>query len=71
MGIKQCNCHRTAIINVEGLIGFRLKRFVGDETVTHSEPAHSLEDTGVVLVCEARLPFQPPIGNASGIDPLA
>ena len=27
--------------------------------------------TGAVLACEAGVPFQPPLGNASGIDPIA
>ena len=28
-------------------------------------------DEGAVLACEAGVPFQPPLGDASGIDPIA
>lgn len=40
-------------------------------TDTRAEAAPSGADTGAVLVREAGMPFQPPLGNASGIDPIA
>ena len=42
-----------------------------DNTVNHAETALSHDDAGAVLACEAGVPFRPPLGNASGIDPIA
>jgi hypothetical protein len=56
---------RMRIISVEGLIGFKLQGFVNDATRTRD-----LDDASAVLVREAGVPFQPPLGNASGVDPL-
>ncbi len=41
-----------------------------DSTEPHVEPALSRADTGAVLASEAGVPFQPELGNASGIDPI-
>ena len=40
-------------------------------TDKHAETALSHNDAGAVLAREAGVPFQPPVGNASGIDPIA
>jgi hypothetical protein len=40
-------------------------------THTNSEVALDQADAGVVLAREAGGPFQPPLGNTSGIDPIA
>jgi len=37
----------------------------------NSEVALDQADAGVVLAREAGVPFQPPLGNTSGIDPIA
>jgi hypothetical protein len=42
-----------------------------DNTDTHAETALIRADANAVLVREAGVPFQPPLGNASGIDPIA
>ena len=42
-----------------------------DNTDTDAETAHSRAHAKVVLVREAGVPFQPPLGNASGVDPIA
>lgn len=42
-----------------------------DNTEPHAETAFNRDDAGVVLVREAGVPFQPPLGNVSGIDPIA
>ena len=42
-----------------------------DNTDTHAEAALIRADASVVLAREAGVPFQPPLGNASGIDPIA
>ena len=42
-----------------------------DNTDTKAETAPSRADAGAVLVREAGVPFQPPLGNDSGIDPIA
>lgn len=49
---------RMRIISVEGLIGFKLQ-------------ALNRADASAVLAREAGVPFQPPVGKASGIDPFA
>lgn len=40
-------------------------------THTNSEVARDQANAGVVLAREAGVPFQPPLGNTSGIDPIA
>ena len=40
-------------------------------TKPQAETALNRADASAVLVCEAGVPFQPPLGNASGIDPIA
>ncbi len=40
-------------------------------TDTHAEAALNRADAGAVLAREAGVPFQPPLGKASGIDPIA
>jgi hypothetical protein len=42
-----------------------------DKPDTPIETALSRADAGAVPVREAGVPFQPPLGNASGIDPIA
>jgi hypothetical protein len=42
-----------------------------DSTDTHAEMALNRADAGVALAREAGVPFQPPLGNASGADPIA
>ena len=42
-----------------------------DNTDTHVETGLSRADASAVLVREAGVPFQPSLGNASGIDPIA
>ena len=37
---------------------------------THTEPAEIHRDASAVLACEAGVPFQPPMGKDSGIDPI-
>ena len=39
-------------------------------TDTHAETAPNRADAGAVLAREAGVPFQPPLGSASGIDPI-
>jgi hypothetical protein len=39
-------------------------------TDTHVETALNRADVGAVLAREAGVPFQPPLGIASGIDPI-
>ncbi len=39
-------------------------------TDTKAEVALYQADAGVVLAREAGVPFQPPLGNTSGIDPI-
>jgi hypothetical protein len=39
-------------------------------TDTHAEPALTRAAASAVLAREAGVPFQPPVGNASGIDPF-
>ena len=41
-----------------------------DDTDTHAETALDRADAGAVLARKAGMPFQPPLGNASGIDPI-
>lgn len=38
---------------------------------THVETVLNRVDAGAVMAREAGVPFQPPLGNASGIDPIA
>jgi hypothetical protein len=57
---------RMRIISVEGLIGFKLQGFVNDATRTRD-----LDDASAVLAREAGVLFQPPLGDTSGIDPIA
>lgn len=40
-------------------------------TCTNTEVALHQANAGVVLAREAGVPFQPPLGNTSGIDPIA
>ena len=40
-------------------------------TDTKAEVALYQADAGVVLASEAGVPFQPPLGDTSGIDPIA
>ena len=42
-----------------------------NDTEPHAETALNRADAGAVLAREAGVPFQPPLGNASGIDPIA
>jgi hypothetical protein len=42
-----------------------------DETVTKVELALNRTDAIAVLARDAGVPFQPPLGNTSGIDPIA
>ena len=41
-----------------------------DDTDTQAELALNRADASWVLAREAGVPFQPPLGNASGIDPI-
>jgi hypothetical protein len=41
-----------------------------DNTEPHAETALNRADANAVLVREAGMPFQPPLGSASGIDPI-
>ena len=41
------------------------------DTDKHAETAQSPTNTKVVLAREAGVTFQPPLGNASGVDPIA
>ena len=42
-----------------------------DSTDTNAELAQYRADAGAVLAREAGVPFQPPLGNTSGVDPIA
>ena len=42
-----------------------------DNTDKHTETALSHDDASAVLAREAGVPFQLPVGKASGIDPIA
>ncbi len=42
-----------------------------DNSDTKAEKALNPADTGAVLAREAGVPFRPPMGKASGIDPIA
>jgi hypothetical protein len=42
-----------------------------DSTGTHVEATLNRAGANAVLAGEAGVPFQPPLGNASGIDPIA
>ncbi|MBK6595347.1 MAG: hypothetical protein IPG23_22955 [Burkholderiales bacterium] len=42
-----------------------------DNTDTNAETALNRAEARVVLAREAGVPFQPPLGNASGVDPIA
>lgn len=42
-----------------------------DRPDTHAETALNRSDADVVLAREAGVPFQPVLGNTSGIDPFA
>ena len=42
-----------------------------DSTEPQAETAPNRADAGAVLAREAGVPFQPPLGNASGVDPIA
>ena len=42
-----------------------------DNTDSHAASEPNRADAGAVLVREAGVPFQPPLGIASGIDPIA
>jgi hypothetical protein len=44
---------------------------VSVSTDTHAETAPNRADADAVLAREAGVPFQPELGNASGIDPFA
>ena len=41
-----------------------------DDTDTHAETALNRAGAGAVLARKAGMPFQSPLGNASGIDPI-
>ena len=41
------------------------------DTDKHAETAQSRTNAEVVLAREAGVPFQPPLGNAYGVDPIA
>jgi hypothetical protein len=41
-----------------------------DKTDTDAETVHSRTNAEVVLVREAGVPFQPPLGNAAEVDPI-
>ncbi len=57
---------RMRIISVEGLIGFKLQGIANDATRTRD-----LDDIRELLACEAGVPFQPPLGHGSEVDPIA
>jgi hypothetical protein len=42
-----------------------------DNTPANAEMTLTHADAGTVLACEAGVPFQPPLGKTSGIDPIA
>lgn len=42
-----------------------------DDTDTEAETRQHSAAAGAVLACEAGVPFQPPMGKDSGIDPIA
>ena len=42
-----------------------------DNTEPHAETALNRADAGAVLAREAGVPFQPPLGQACGMDPIA
>ncbi len=42
-----------------------------DNTETSAELARNRADKDVVLAREAGVPFDPPVGNISGFDPIA
>jgi hypothetical protein len=42
-----------------------------DNTEAHAEMALNRADAGAVLAREAGVPFQPQLGSASGVDPIA
>ncbi|MCX7241228.1 MAG: hypothetical protein NTU86_12390 [Burkholderiales bacterium] len=42
-----------------------------DNTEPHAQTVLNRAGASAVLAREAGLPFQPPLGNASGIDPIA
>ena len=42
-----------------------------NSTDTNAELAQYRADAGAVLAREAGVPFQPPLGNTSGMDPIA
>ncbi len=42
-----------------------------DNTDTHAEAALARTASVAVLAREAGVPFQPPLGSASGVDPIA
>ena len=44
---------------------------LSDNTEPHAETALNRTDASAVLAREAGVPFQPPLGNASGVDPIA
>lgn len=44
---------------------------LSDSTDAHAETALYRADAGAVLAREAGVPFQPPLDNTSGIDPIA
>ena len=41
-----------------------------DDAIAKAETGLNRADTGAVLAREAGVPFQPPMGNASGVDPM-
>lgn len=42
-----------------------------DNTEPHAEPTLNRADASAVLAREAGVPFRPPLGEASGVDPFA
>ena len=62
---------RMRIISVEGLIGYRNSSMnFSDNTDAPAETALNRAGASAVLAREAGVPFQPPLGNACGIDPI-
>ena len=41
-----------------------------DRPDTHAETKQNCADSGTVLASEAGVPFQPPLGSVSGVDPV-
>ena len=59
---------RMRIISVEGLIGFSMN--FPDSTDPNADTSLNRADANAVLAREPGVPFQPPLGKASGVDPI-